>query len=70
MKMKLEDAMVYCLAMADRGLKPEMMTHIINERKLHVRVDGKPVTEKQIWAAIFRHPEVFVWEGGIIHLLM
>ena len=68
--MKLEDAMVYCLAMADRGLKPEAMARIINEQRLHVRADGNPVTEKQIWAAIFRNPQIFVWEGGIIHLLM
>ena len=41
----------------------------INGRKLYVRRDGMPVNGRQIWAAFFRHPEVFCREGRLIRLV-
>ena len=68
--LSLVEAMIYCLTTEDRGLTVPQIAYLINRHRLHVRKDGEPVTERQVWAAFFRHPEVFVWEGGIIHLLM
>ncbi len=69
-RMKLEDAMVYALATAGRGMTTKLLATVINEQHLHVRQDGKPVTEKQIYAAVCRNPAVFIKEGGRILLLM
>lgn len=68
--MKLAEAMIYCLTTEDRGLTVGQLAYLINREKLHIRKDGQPVSEAQVWATFFRHRDVFVWEGGIIHLLM
>lgn len=70
MKMKLEDAMVYVLATIGHGMTIGRITHVINEQKLHTRVDGLPVTDKQVYAAVCRNPMVFIREGGRILLAM
>ena len=67
-KMRLEDVMVYALATEGRGLSVPQITYLINREKLHIRQDGNPVTEEQVWACYFRNRHTFVWEGGIIHL--
>lgn len=67
-KMRLEEAMVYVLVSEGRGLSLPQITYLINREKLHIRQDGNPVTEEQVWACYFRNRNTFVWEGGIIHL--
>lgn len=68
LKMRLEDAMVYALATAGCGMPTKMLAEAINRDRLHVRVDGKPVTDKQVYAAVRRNPAVFVMECGAIML--
>ncbi len=70
LKMRLEDAMVYVLAIAGRGMTTARIAEYINREALHVRSDGKAVTERQIYAAVCRNPQVFVKEGGRILLVM
>ncbi|HBC21246.1 MAG TPA: hypothetical protein DC009_03980 [Porphyromonadaceae bacterium] len=70
MKMRLEDAMVYALAAAGRGMTSEQLAETINRDRLHVRADGKPVTGRQVYAAVCRNSTVFVKEGGRILLAM
>lgn len=69
-KMRLEEAMMYCLVTEGRGLSVPQITYLINREKLHTRLDGTPVTEQQVWACYFRNRHTFVWDGGIIHLIM
>lgn len=70
MKMRLEDAMVYALATAGRGMTTDQIAQKINDERLHVRVDGNPVTSAQVYAAVCRNRTIFIKEGGIIHLSM
>ena len=69
-KMRLEDAMVYVLASAGRGLTTTGIAETINADRLHLRKDGRPVTDAQVYAAVMRNPGVFTKESGIIHLIM
>ena len=69
MKMRLEDAMVYALATAGRGMTTDQIAQTINEERLHVRVDGNPVTSAQVYA-VCRNRTIFIKGGGIIHLAM
>ena len=62
--------MVYVLVTEARGLSVPQITYLINRQQLHVRKDGKTVTEEQVWSCYFRNRHTFVWEGGIIHLGM
>ncbi len=68
--MKLQDAIVYTLASYGRGLTTEQLASIINAQRLHIRLDGHPVSSRQIYAVICRYPNIFVKEGGLIHLIM
>ncbi len=68
--MKLEEAMVYVLAMNGRGMNTDLLAKMINYDRLHVRRDGRPVTSAQVYAAVRRNPAVFVKEGALIHLCM
>lgn len=43
LKMRLEDAMVYVLATAGYGMTTQRLAEVINNEKLHIRVDGNPV---------------------------
>ncbi len=70
LKMRLEDAMVFVLATAGYGMTTQRIAEIINNRRLHIRVDGNPVTDKQVYAAVCRNPAVFIKEGGRILLAM
>lgn len=42
----------------------------INLRRLCVRRDGQPVYVSQIWAAFFKHPEMFCRDGKLIRLMV
>ena len=68
--MSLQEAMVYVLVTEARGLSVPQLAYLINRERLHIRKDGEPVTEEQVWACYFRNRHTFVWEGGIIHLVM
>ena len=68
--LSLQEAMVYVLVTEARGLSVPQITYLINSEHFHVRKDGQPVTEEQVWACYFRNRQIFVWEGGIIHLVM
>lgn len=57
--MKIEEAIVYCLASSGRGMRTEQLADMINRQRLHLRKDGQPVTSNQVYAVICRCPEVF-----------
>ena len=68
--MKIEEAMVWLLSTQGCGMSADRLAREINARRLHVRRDGTPVTEAQIWAHFFKYPEIFVRDGRLIRLLM
>jgi hypothetical protein len=68
--MKIEEAMVYVLASANRGMKTAQIAEIINRKKLHGRKDGLPVSDKQVYAVAMSHPDTFVKSDGMIRLLI
>lgn len=68
--MKIEEAIVYCLASSGRGMRTEQIADMINRQRLHLRKDGQPVTSKQVYAVICRYPEIFIKSEGRIMLLM
>lgn len=68
--MKIEEAIVYCLASSGRGMRTEQIADMINRRFLHVRRDGQPVTSKQVYAAVCRYPDMFVKAEGRIMLII
>lgn len=68
--LRLEDAIVYVLATAGHGMSTAAIAFVINQNRIHTRRDGRPVTDAQIYAAIMRHPSIFIKEGRLIHLLM
>lgn len=62
--------MVYLLSTEGRGMTAETLAEQINLRRLHRRRDGQPVNVKQIWAVVFRNPEMFVRDGKLIRLMV
>ena len=68
--MSLPESIVYLLASSGYGMKADQIARAINERGLHVRRDGEPVSEKQIWAVVLSHPETFVKSDGRIRLVI
>ena len=38
--MKIEAAIVYCLATSNRGMRSEQIADMINRQRLHLRKDG------------------------------
>ena len=67
--MKIEEAIVYCLATCNRGMRTEQIADMINRQRLHLRKDGEPVTSKQVFAVIMRYPDVFCKSEGRIMLM-
>ena len=57
--MKIEEAILYCLASQNRGMRTEQIAEMINRRRLHTRKDGQPVTSGQVYAGVCRHPDMF-----------
>ena len=55
--MKIEEAILYCLASQNRGMRTEQIAEMINRQRLHIRKDGQPVTSNQVYAVICRFPE-------------
>ena len=48
----------------------ETLAEQINLPRLHRRRDGQPVGTNQIWAVVFRNPEMFVRDGKLIRLMV
>lgn len=68
--MKLEEAIVYLLASSGHGMKTEQIAREINAKGLYSRLDKGPVTDKQVYAVIMSHPEIFCKSEGRIRLLI
>ena len=68
--MKIEEAIVYCLATSNRGMRTEQIADMINSRHLHLRKDGQLVTSKQVYAVVCRFPDTFVKSEGRIMLMI
>ena len=68
--MKLEEAIVYLLASSGHGMKTEQIAREINAHGLYTRWDKAPVTDKQVYAVILSHPDIFVKSEGRIRLMI
>ena len=68
--MKIEEAILYCLASQNRGMRTEQIAEMINSKRLHIRKDGQAVTSNQVYAVICRYPEMFVKAEGMIRLMI
>lgn len=68
--MKIEEAIVYVLAERNGGMRTEQIADVINNRRLHVRKDGQPVTSAQVYATVCRFSSTFVKAEGRIMLLI
>ena len=68
--MKIEEAILYCIATQNRGMRTEQISEMINRQRLHIRKDGQPVTSKQVYAVICRYPDMFVKAEGRIMLMI
>ena len=68
--MKIEEAIVYCLAFSGRVMRTEQIADMINRQRLHLRKDGQQVTSKQVYTVICRYPEMFVKAEGRIMLMI
>jgi hypothetical protein len=68
--MKIEEAIVYCLATSNRGMRSEQIADMINRQRLHVRKDGQPVSAKQVFYVVANAPHTFALAEGRIMLMM
>ncbi len=68
--MKIEEAILYCLASQNHGMRTEQIAEMINQKQLHIRKDGQAVTSSQVYAVICRYPEMFVKSEGRIRLMI
>lgn len=68
--MKIEEAILYCLASRACGMRTEQIAEMINRQRLHIRKDGQPVTSNQVYAVICRFPDTFVKAEGRIMLMV
>lgn len=68
--MKIEEAIVYLLSTEGCGMTADRLVCEINARQLCQRRDGRPVNVSQVWAAFFRHPEMFCRDGKLIRLMV
>ena len=68
--MKIEEAILYVLAERNGGLRTEQIAAVIIRRRLHVRMDGQPVTSAQVYTVVMRYPDTFVKAEGRIMLMI
>ena len=68
--LKIEEAIVYVLASANRGMRTEQIAAVINEKSLFHRKNNLPVDSKTVYAVIMSHPDIFVKSDGLIRLLI
>ena len=69
-QMKIEEAILYCLASQNCGMRTEQIAEMINRKQLHIRKDGQPVTSKQVYAIVCHFPDMFVKAEGRIMLMI
>ena len=68
--MRIEEAILYCLASQNRGMRTEQIAEMINRQRLHIRKAGQLVTFNQVYAVICRYPDMFVKTEGRIMLMI
>ena len=68
--MRIEEAIVYLLASEGHVMTTDTLAEQINQRRLHLRRDGQPVTSNQVYAVAMRFPEIFVKDGRLIRLMV
>lgn len=68
--MKVEEAIVYLLAERNGGMTACQLAQAINARRLHIRKDGQPVSEKQVWWAVKNFPDTITYAEGRIFLMI
>lgn len=68
--MKIEEAILFCLAERNGGMTAAQLCERINRERLHLRRDGKPVPPSQIWAVVHAFPDTFVYSQGRIFLII
>ena len=68
--MKIEEAILYCIASQNCGMRTEQIAEMINRKKLHIRKDGKPVTSNQVYAVVCRYHTTFAKAEGRIMLMI
>ena len=68
--MKIEEAILYCLATQNRGMRTEQIAEMINRQRLHIRKAGQPVTSNQVYAAICRYPDTLTKAEGRIMVMI
>ena len=68
--MKIEEAILYCIASQNCGMRTEQIAEMINRKKLHIRKDGQPVTSNQVYAVVCRYPTTFAKADGRIMLMI
>ena len=68
--MKIEEAIVYCLASTGRGMRSEQIADMINRQRLHLRKDGQPVTSKQVFYVVMHNTHTFALAEGRIMLII
>ena len=67
---KIEEAIVYCLASSGRGMRSEQIADMINRQRLHLRKDGQPVTSKQVFYVVTHNAHTFALAEGRIMLII
>ena len=68
--MKIEEAIVYCLATTNRGMRSEQIADMIYRQRLHLRKDGQPVSAKQVYYVVSHNPDMFCFSLGRIMLMI
>ncbi|MCF0220450.1 MAG: hypothetical protein HUK14_11775 [Muribaculaceae bacterium] len=68
--MRIEEAIVYVMVKRNGGMTTDQIADAINRQSLHIRKDGMPVTSKQVYATIYRFPEMFTKEARKIMLMI
>ncbi len=68
--MKIEEAIVYCLATSNRGMRSEQIADMINHQRLHLRKDGQPVSARQVFYVVAHALHTFALAEGRIMLIM
>ena len=68
--MKIEEAIVNCLATSNRGMRSEQIADMINRQRLHLRKDGQPVSARQVYYVVAHNPDRFCVRLGRIMLMI
>lgn len=68
--MKIEEAILYCLASSGHGMRTEQIAEKINRERLHLRKDGQPVSAKQVYYVVSHNPDMFCFSLGRIMLMI